>query len=83
MVNDKERAERTDETATWAQEIRMVAGAGTGWSGVVADLRAWGGVLPRRARRVFPLDGTLPGSDSSLMAAQPTHPRNGSGGLQD
>jgi hypothetical protein len=61
----------------------MEAGAGTGWSGVVADLRAWGGGLPGHAQRVFPLDGTLPGSDSSLMTAQPIHPRNGLGGLQD
>lgn len=35
-------------------------------SGVFADREArWGGVPNRPALHVFPLDGTLPGSDSS------------------
>ena len=61
----------------------MAAEAGAGLSGVFADREAKGGRLaPGRSLQVFPLDGTLLGSDGSHKAAQHHHLKNGQRPLQ-
>ena len=50
------------------REIRIGAtGAGAVLSGVVADLMPKWEQDSRSTQRIFPLDGTLPGSDGSLI----------------
>ncbi len=58
-----------------------LAGAGGALSGEIADLEASVEALRRkdvsgRSLRVFPLDGTLPGSDGSQWTAQHSHLKN-------
>ena len=57
--------------------IRPRAGAVlSGWSQI-------GGFGGPNTLQIFPVDGTLPGSGSSLIAAQQTHSRNGPWQVQD